>query len=144
MMEKTFVLLKPSAIQRNLIGEIILRMERKGLRLAGIKMLMLNDEILNIHYNHLRNKPFFAELKESMMRTPVIVQCWEGTDAISVVRRMIGITDGRQAAPGTIRGDYSISIQENIVHASDSIESAKIELDRFFANEELYDYKFID
>jgi nucleoside-diphosphate kinase len=119
-------------------------MERKGLRLAGIKMLMLNDEILNIHYNHLRNKPFFAELKESMMRTPVIVQCWEGTDAISVVRRMIGITDGRQAAPGTIRGDYSISIQENIVHASDSIESAKIELDRFFANEELYDYKFID
>lgn len=132
MDEKTLLLLKPSAIQRNLIGEITSRMERKGLRLVGMKMIMLTDEILDIHYDHLKDKPFFGGVKESMKRTPVIVQCWEGTAAVSVVRLLTGATDGKDAAPGTIRGDYSISIQENIVHASDSIDSAKKELDRFF------------
>lgn len=110
MMEKTLLLLKPSAIQQTLIGEITSRMEKKGLRLAGIKMIKLNDNILNIHYNHLMDKPFFRELKESMKITPVIVQCWVGIGAISIVRRMIGATDGREATPGTIRGDYSINI----------------------------------
>lgn len=140
-MEKTLLILKPSAIQRGLIGEIILRIERKGLRLAGMKMMRLDDEILESHYSHLKDKPFFAEVKESMKRCPVIVQCWEGVDATNVVRKMSGITNGREAAPGTIRGDFSVSVQENIVHTSDSKKAAETELKRFFADEELFDYK---
>jgi len=142
-MEKTLVILKPSAIQRNLIGEVISRFERKGLRLAGIKMIQLNDEILNIHYAHLKDEPFFQRIKNSMMVNPVIVQCWEGIEAAKVVRSLIGKTNGREAQPGTIRGDYSVSSQENIVHASDSAESAKIELARFFKEGEIFDYGFL-
>jgi len=140
-MEKTLVILKPSCVQRTLIGEVISRFEKKGLRLAGMKMIQLNDTILNEHYAHLKDKPFFQRVKSSMQVCPVIVQCWEGVDAAKVVRLLIGITNGREAAPGTIRGDFSVSSQENIVHASDSAESAKVELRRFFAEEEIFDYK---
>ena len=140
-MEKTLVILKPSTIQRNLIGEVITRFERKGLRLAGMKMTQLNDEILSIHYAHLKDKPFFQRVKDSMMSSPVIVQCWEGIDAAKVVRALIGKTNGREAQPGTIRGDYAMSSQENIVHASDSAESAEVELKRFFKEGELYEYR---
>lgn len=139
-MEKTLVILKPSAIQRGLIGEVISRFERKGLRLAGTKMMQLDDKILNVHYAHLKDKPFFNHVKESMKSSPVIVQCWAGVDATKVVRMLIGKTNGRDAAPGTIRGDFAISTQENIVHASDSTESAATELKRFFNDEELFDY----
>lgn len=139
-MEKTLVILKPSAIQRGLIGEVISRFERKGLRLAGTKMMQLDDKILNVHYAHLKDKPFFNHVKESMKSSPVIVQCWAGVDATKVVRMLIGKTNGRDAAPGTIRGDFAISTQENIVHASDSTESAVTELKRFFNDEELFDY----
>lgn len=142
-MEKTLLILKPSAIQRGLIGEIILRMERKGLRLAGMKMMMLDDHILDIHYAHLKDKACFSEVKKSMKRCPVIVQCWEGVDATNVVRKMTGKTNGREAEPGTIRGDYSMSIQENIVHTSDCQEAAETELKRFFKDEELFDYKLV-
>ncbi|MDR2919852.1 MAG: nucleoside-diphosphate kinase [Tannerella sp.] len=140
-MEKTLLILKPSAIQRGLIGEVTLRMERKGLRLSGMKMMMLNDEILDIHYSHLKEKACFPDVKNSMKRSPVIVQCWEGVDATNVVRKMTGKTNGRDAEPGTIRGDFSVSIQENIVHTSDCREAAEIELKRFFRDEELFDYK---
>lgn len=142
-MEKTLLILKPSVIQRGLIGEIISRMERKGLQLAGMKMMMLNDHILDIHYAHLKDKACFSEVKKSMKRCPVIVQCWEGVDATNVVRKMTGKTNGREAEPGTIRGDYSMSIQENIVHTSDSREAAETELKRFFKDEELFDYKLV-
>lgn len=140
-MDKTLVILKPSAIQRAIIGQVTSRFEQKGLRLAGMKMMQLTDEILDIHYEHLKDKPFFRHVKDSMKSTPVIVQCWEGVDAAKVVRAIIGKTNGRDAQPGTIRGDFSVSSQENIVHASDSAESAKIEIKRFFKDNEIFGYR---
>ena len=140
-LEKTLVILKPSAVQRGLIGEITTRFERKGLRLAGKKMLQLTDELLNEHYAHLSEKPFFQRVKNSMMASPVIVCCYEGVDAIQVVRSMTGATNGRVAIPGTIRGDFSVSSQENIVHTSDSPKTAIEEINRFFKPEELFEYK---
>ena len=140
-MEKTLVILKPCTIQRGLIGEIISRFERKGLQLAGMKMIWLTDNILSEHYAHLKEKPFFQRIKDAMSVCPVIVCCWEGVDARQVVRQLTGATNGRNAQPGTIRGDFSMSVQENIVHASDSPETAAIELKRFFNDDELFDYK---
>lgn len=140
-MEQTLVLLKPSAVQRGLVGEVISRFEKRGLRLAGMKMMQLTDEILNEHYAHLREKSFFKDLKDSMMATPVIACCLEGVEAVQVVRSMTGSTNGRNAAPGTIRGDYCMSNQQNIVHTSDSPENAKVELERFFRPEEIFCYE---
>ncbi len=140
-MERTLVILKPSAIQRGFIGDVISRFERKGLRLAGMKMILLDDTILSEHYAHLKDRPFFQRVKDSMMVCPVVVQCWEGIDAAKVVRNLTGVTNGREAAAGTIRGDFSVSSQENIVHSSDSAESAKVELLRFFNEKELFNYK---
>ncbi len=139
-MEQTLVILKPGTIQRGLIGEIINRFERKGLSLVGMKMLWLTDEILNEHYAHLASKPYFKRVKDGMMRNPVIVCCWKGVEAVRVVRELTGTTNGRDALPGTVRGDYSISVQENIVHASDSLETASVELKRFFKPDEIFNY----
>ena len=139
-MEQTLVLLKPCTLQRGLVGEIISRFEKKGLRLAGMKMMQLTDAILNEHYAHLREKPFFQMLKDSMMATTVIARCLEGVEAVRVVRAMTGATNGRNADPGTIRGDYCVSNQQNIVHASDSLETAAVELARFFKPEEIFSY----
>lgn len=141
MLEKTLVILKPCTLQRGLVGEITHRFERKGLRLAGMKMVQLTDDVLSEHYSHLSDKPFFQRVKDSMMATPVIVCCFEGVGAIDAVRMITGPTTGRKAPAGTIRGDYSMSFQENIVHASDSPETADIELKRFFKPEEIFDYK---
>ena len=141
MLEKTLVILKPCTIQRSLIGEVITRFVRKGLRLCGMKMTQLTDEILSEHYSHLSSKPFFQRVKDSMMTCPVIVCCCEGVDAIEAVRTITGPTTGRKAPAGTIRGDFSMSFQENIVHASDSPETAEAELKRFFKPEEIFDYK---
>lgn len=134
------VILKPCTLQRGLIGEVISRFEKKGLRLAGMKMSWLSDELLSEHYGHLKERPFFQRVKDAMRVSPVIVCCWEGIDAVQVVRNLAGVTNGRNAAPGTIRGDLSMSVQENIVHASDSLETAAIELARFFDEKEIYDY----
>ena len=139
-MEQTFVILKPSTIQRGLIGEVIDRFQKKGLIVAGIKMMQLNEEILREHYAHLVDRPFFPSLVKSMMATPVIVMCLRGKDVVTVVRSLTGATNCRQAEPGTIRGDYGMSGQENIVHASDSDENAAIEIKRFFKPEEIFDY----
>ena len=122
-MEKTLVILKPCTVQRGLIGEIVTRFEKKGLRLAGMKMVWLTDEILSEHYAHLKEKPFFQRIKDAMSVCPVIVCCWEGVDAIHVVRTLAGATNGRNAAPGTIR------------------ETAEIELKRFFKDDEIFDYE---
>ena len=103
-------------------------------------MIQLNDALLDEHYAHLVDRPFFPRIKASMMSTPVVVMCVKGKDAVQVVRNMTGVTNGRNANPGTIRGDYSMSGQENIVHASDSVENGKIELARFFKLEEIFDY----
>lgn len=140
-MQKTLVILKPGTLQRGLVGEITRRFERKGLRLAGMKMVQLTDDILSEHYAHLSTKSFFQRVKDSMMAAPVIVCCYEGVDAVQTVRNMAGVTNGRLALPGTIRGDYCMSFQENIVHTSDSLENAEIELKRFFKPEEIFDYK---
>lgn len=140
-MEKTLVILKPSAVHRALVGEVISRFEKKGLQLTGIKMMQLTDELLNEHYAHLTEKPFFQRIKDSMMAAPVIVTCWEGKDVVNVVRTMTGVTNSRLAAPGTIRGDFAVSMQENIIHTSDSVENAKDELDRFFEKEEIFNYE---
>lgn len=139
-METTLVLLKPSCVQRQLIGEIVNRFERRGLRIAGMKMMQLDDQILREHYAHLADKPFFPTLAESMKASPVVALALSGVDAVQVVRTMTGSTNGREAAPGTIRGDYSMSNQMNIVHASDSTANAAIELARFFRPEEVFDY----
>jgi len=139
-MEKTLVIIKPGTVQRGLIGEVINRFERKGLQLCGMKMVQLTDAILAEHYSHLAHKPFFGRIKDAMMITPVIVCCLKGIDAIRIVRAMAGTTNGRDAAPGTIRGDYSVSVQENIIHASDSPETAQIELKRFFNDEEIFEF----
>lgn len=133
--------MKPSCVQRQLIGEIITRFERRGLRIAGLKLMQLTDEILREHYSHLVDRPFFQSLADSMMDSPVVAMALEGKDAVHVVRTMTGSTNGREAAPGTIRGDYSVSNQQNIVHASDSSENAIIEINRFFKPEEVIDYK---
>ena len=141
MLEKTLVILKPCTVQRGLIGEVTKRFEQKGLRLCGMKMVQLTDDVLSEHYSHLSSKPFFQRVKDSMMTCPVIVCCYEGVDAIEAVRTITGPTTGRKAPAGTIRGDFSMSFQENIVHASDSPETAKAELKRFFKPEEIFDYK---
>jgi len=139
-MERTFIIIKPSAVNRQLIGEVISRFEKKGLRLAAIKMIKLSDQILHEHYNHLVDKPFFPILKSAMQATPVVICCWEGLDCVNVVRVMCGSTNSRKADAGTIRGDLSMSMQENIVHSSDSLESAVVELNRFFKPEDYFEY----
>ncbi len=136
--ERTLVLLKPCVIKRNIIGEIITRFERKGLRVIGMKMMQLDDATLSEHYAHLADKPFFQRIKDAMMSTPVVAIALEGVEAIEVVRLMAGVTNGRKALPGTIRGDYAMSFQENIVHASDSAATAAVELKRFFRDDELF------
>ncbi|HZO71868.1 MAG TPA: nucleoside-diphosphate kinase [Ktedonobacteraceae bacterium] len=139
-MERTLVLLKPDAVQRDLVGEIIARLERKGLKLVGLKMMRLSDALLNEHYSHLVGRDFFPEVKSFMQLTPVIACCWQGTDSVNTVRTLCGITKAREAAPGTIRGEFAMSVQANLIHCSDSLETAGIEVERFFKAEELFDY----
>jgi nucleoside-diphosphate kinase len=139
-MERTLILIKPDAIQRGLIGRILTRFEEKGLKIAGIKFLNLTDELLNEHYSHLADKPFFGGTKRFMQQTPVVALCLEGLDSVETVRTLCGVTKARAAAPGTIRGDFGMSIQANLVHASDSIETAGKEVARFFSDSELFDY----
>ncbi len=139
-METTLVILKPSAVLHGYVGQVIERFQRKGLVVRGMKMIQLDENILREHYAHLVDRPFFPTLVKSMMRCPVIVMALWGKDAVEVVRAMTGATNGRKAAPGTIRGDFSMSGQENIVHASDSVENAEIELKRFFKPGEIFDY----
>ncbi len=140
-MERTLVLIKPDAMQRDLVGELIQRLERKGLKLAGIKMMALSDDLLDEHYSHLVGRDFFAEIKTFMRSTPIIASCWEGVDCVNTVRAMCGITKAREATPGTIRGDLAMSVQANLVHASDSLETAEVEIARFFNSDELFEYE---
>ncbi len=142
-MERTLVLLKPDALQRGLLGEITTRFERKGLKIVGMKMMQLTDKLLDEHYSHLTHLPFFGDIKKFMMLAPVVAVCLEGVDAIDTVRRICGVTLAREADPGTIRGDLAMSIQANLVHASDSAETASKEVPRFFKDEELFTYDWL-
>lgn len=139
-MERTLILIKPDALQRGLVGEVTTRLERKGLKLVGNKMMKLSEKLLQKHYAHIADKPFFPGVKKFMMSTPVIVQCWEGVEAVETVRLICGITNARKADAGTIRGDLSMSLQSNVVHASDSLETALIEVPRFFEKDELFEW----
>jgi nucleoside-diphosphate kinase len=139
--ERTLVLCKPDCVQRGLVGQIINRFERKGLKLVGIKMFLLTDEILDEWYSHHKGKAFFGELKKFMMWTPVIAMAWEGLESIAAVRRVVGITKSREAESGSIRGDYGMSGQQTLVHASDSPEAAQKELGLIFDESELFSYQ---
>jgi nucleoside-diphosphate kinase len=143
-MQKTLVILKPDAVTRGITGEIISRLERKGLKLVASKMVKLTEEQLKEHYSHLVDKPFFPGIVSFMTSAPVILQVWEGKDAVEVVRLMAGVTNSRQAQPGTIRGDYSMSIGNNVIHASENLEAANEEIARFFDENEIHSYKRAD
>lgn len=142
--ERTLVIIKPDALQRNLLGEIVGRFEKKGLKIVGMKMARLSDVVLNEHYDHHKNKPFFSGLKNFMKSAPVVVLALEGLEAIQVTRAIVGPTSGRVAPGGTIRGDLCVSTQANIVHTSDSLKSARDEIKRFFSRRELFDYAKAD
>lgn len=139
-MERTLVILKPSCIERNHIGDVISRIEKRGLIISGMKMMQLDEPILREHYSHLVDKPFFPDIVASMTACPVVVMCLRGVDVVPVFREMTGVTNGRKAAPGTLRGDFCMSGSLNIIHASDTPENAEIEIKRFFKPEELFDY----
>lgn len=138
--ERTLVLIKPDAIQRGLLGAITQRFEHKGLKLAGLKMMSLDEAVLREHYAHLADKPFFPGLAEFMQSTPVVVMCWEGLDVVNTVRKITGITKAREAEAGSIRGDFAMSVSCNVIHASDTVENAELEVKRFFKADELHDY----
>lgn len=140
-MERTIVLVKPDALQRGLVGEIIHRFERKGLKLIGMKMVKMNDEIVEEWYSHHKDKPFFPNIKSFMQQTPIVAMVWEGLEAIPAVRKIVGITKGREAEAGSIRGDFGMSGAQNMVHASDSPEAATKEIGLIFNEEELFIYE---
>jgi len=143
-MQKTLVILKPDAVTRGITWEIISRLEKKWLKLVASKMVRLTEEQLKQHYSHLVDKPFFPGIVSFMTSAPVILQVWEGKDAVEVVRLMAWVTNSRQAQPGTIRGDYSMSIGNNVIHASENLEAANEEIARFFDDNEIYSYKRAD
>lgn len=136
-MEKTLIIIKPDAIQRGLAGELMTRFERKGLKVVGLKMMRLREAILREHYAHVADEPFFDELAQFMSSTPVIILCLHGLNAIDVVRATAGTSSDQL---GSIRGDFSNSSQRNLIHSSDSPETAEREIKRFFMDEELFDY----
>ena len=143
-MERSVILVKPDGVQRGLIGEVIHRFERKGLKLVGIKMIALDDAVLDEWYVHHKDKPFFGLLKEYMMSYPVVAMLWEGKDAVSTVRKMTGVTLARSAEPGTIRGDFAMSQQYNLIHASESVEIAQKEEKLMFASSEIFAWQKTD
>lgn len=137
-MERTLVLIKPDATERGLIGRIVTRFEEKGLKIIGMKMMRANMALLEEHYAHLKDQPFFPKIAAFMMSAPIVALCIEGLEAIRVVRSMCGITQSRDASPGTIRGDLAMSTRSNLVHASDSPATAVKEIELFFREEELF------
>lgn len=130
--ERTFVMLKPDCIKRGLIGEVISRIERKGYRIVNAKMMWLDEDLLRVHYAHMTDKPFFPEILSYMMSGPVLAMIVEGENAVAGVRILMGATKFEEAAAGTIRGDFATSTGENIIHGSDSPETAEAEIKRFF------------
>lgn len=139
-MERTLIIAKPDAVQRGLVGEIIKRLETKGLKLIGIKMLSLSSELLQEHYSEHLEKPFYAGLEEFMKSSPVVVMAWEGFECVDSVRIQVGSTNPREAAAGTIRGDLAMGTGRNLIHASDSQESGSREVSLFFDENELFSY----
>ena len=140
-MRQTLVIIKPDAVNRCIVDKVIQRFEEKGLQIKAMKMELLQPYVLKEHYAHHKDKKFFEDLISYMASIPSELMIVKGKDAVKVVRKMVGSTQGREAEPGTIRGDYSVSNQSNIVHASENEEAAKEEIERFFKKEEIYEYK---
>src|SRR5262245_31441793 len=143
-MQQTLVLLKPDCIHRRLVGTIIQRPEQKGLRLAAMKLLQVGKALAEKHYAVHKGKPFYEPLVRFVTAGPTIAMVWEGREAVSVVRAMMGTTDGTKAPPGTIRGDFVITVQNNLIHGSDSPENAKAEIELWFKPGELVSYSPVD
>lgn len=139
-MQKTLVLLKPDAVQKSLVGEILSRFEQKGLKIIGLKMIQLDDAVINEHYDFLMDKPFFPSIVSYMKSSPIVALALEGHEVVKVVRQLCGATNPADALPGTIRGDFAKSIDNNIIHSSDSEETAAKELARFFKSGETHSY----
>ena len=136
-MERTFVMLKPETIRRGLVGEIISRIQRKNFKIVDMKMMNLGEEIIREHYKHIVDKPFFVDILKSMTSGPVIAMIIEGEDVVKAIRNIMGPTKWLEAPAGTIRGDYANSTTENLIHGSDSVENAEIEIKRFFSIQEI-------
>ncbi|WEG11373.1 nucleoside-diphosphate kinase [Pullulanibacillus sp. KACC 23026] len=139
-MERTFLMVKPDGVQRNLIGEVVTRFEKKGYKLAGAKLMVITRELAEQHYGEHKERPFFGELVNFITSGPVFAMVWEGDGVIATARKMMGATNPQEAAPGTIRGDYAVQMSQNIIHGSDSPESAAREINLFFNENELVTY----
>jgi nucleoside-diphosphate kinase len=144
MMDRSVVLVKPDGVQRGLVGEVIKRFEQKGLKLIGLKMISLTDAVLDEWYVHHKDKPFFPSLKSYMTSYPVVAMLWEGMEAATTIRTLLGVTKGRAATPGTIRGDFAMSQQYNLVHASESQEAAEKEEGLIFTPDEIFPWIKLD
>mgnify|MGYP001232469645 FL=1 len=140
-MERTFLMVKPDGVQRNLIGEIVSRFEKKGFKLVGAKLMHISQELAEKHYAEHKERPFFGELVSFITSSPVFAMVWEGENVIAAARAMMGKTNPLEAAPGTIRGDYGVQVSQNIIHGSDSPESAAREIQLFFKDDELLSYE---
>ncbi|AOV08067.1 nucleoside-diphosphate kinase [Sporosarcina ureilytica] len=139
-MERTFLMVKPDGVQRNLIGDIVSRFENKGFQLVGAKLMQVTEELAQQHYGEHKERPFFGELVDFITSGPVFAMVWEGENVISTARLLVGATNPTESAPGTIRGDYAVTVGKNIIHGSDSPESAVREIGLFFNEEELVSY----
>ncbi|KAL8950223.1 MAG: hypothetical protein Q9222_003730 [Ikaeria aurantiellina] len=139
--ERTFIAIKPDGVQRGLVGDIISKFEKRGYKLAAIKMVTPSKEHLEEHYKDLSDKPFFKGLVTYMLSGPIVAMVWEGRDAVKTGRTLLGATNPLQSAPGTIRGDYAIDVGRNVCHGSDSVETAKNEIALWFGKGEVIDYK---
>src|SRR5690242_17632814 len=139
-MQQTLILLKPDCVQRRLVGTVIERFERKGLRLAGLKLVQAGRDLAEKHYAVHKGKPFYESLLTFLTSGPTVAMVWEGREAVSVARTLMGATDGTKAAPATLRGDYALSVQNNLVHGSDSPENAATEIGLWFTAQELVQY----
>lgn len=140
-MEQSVVLVKPDGMQRGLVGEVISRFEKKGLKLVGIKMVNLEDALLDEWYAHHKDKPFFPSLKSYMKSYPVVAMLWEGHEVITTIRKLTGVTLSRDAEPGTIRGDFGMSQQYNIIHASEDSAAAQKEKGLIFKENEVFEWE---
>ena len=140
-MERTFVMVKPDGVQRNLVGEVIRRLETKGFTLVGLKMMQVSRELAEKHYDVHKEKPFFNSLVEFIISAPVVATVWEGEGVIAAARKIIGATNPLSAEPGTIRGDYGVSIGRNLIHGSDAAETAKQEIALWFGEDELISWE---
>ena len=143
-MQQTLILLKPDAVQRRLVGTLIQRFEQKGLRLVGLKLVHPSRSLAERHYAVHQGKPFYESLLKFLTGGPTVALVWEGREAVAVARTLIGPTDGTKAQPATIRGDFALSVQNNLVHGSDSAENAALEIALWFTPEELVNYASAD